>query len=69
MTCPDCQSPNDEAAEVCFTCGKRLVTEPTAITRGALVAARYEILSPLGRGGTPKPSSSISTRSASSVAS
>jgi serine/threonine-protein kinase len=51
MTCPDCQSPNDEAAEVCFTCGKRLVTAPTAITRGTLVAERYEVLSPLGRGG------------------
>jgi serine/threonine-protein kinase len=51
MTCPDCQSPNDEAAEVCFTCGKRLVAAPAAITRGTLVAERYEVLSPLGRGG------------------
>jgi serine/threonine-protein kinase len=47
MLCPSCQSENDDAAEVCFHCRAVL----SAVTRGSLVASRYRILAPLGRGG------------------
>jgi serine/threonine-protein kinase len=47
MLCPACQAQNDEDAEACFTCGKALF----ALTHGILLASRYEILRPLGRGG------------------
>src|SRR5262245_34503404 len=47
MICPSCQAENADAVEVCFTCGRAL----GALTQGAVVAARYEILSVLGRGG------------------
>ena len=47
MLCPSCQSQNDDAAEVCFHCRAVL----SAVTRGSLIAARYRILDPLGRGG------------------
>jgi serine/threonine-protein kinase len=51
MICPDCRAPNDAAAESCFTCGRSLLAPHAAITRGTLIAERYEVLSPLGRGG------------------
>ena len=47
MICPSCGAANDEAAEVCFTCRTVLA----ALTQGSVVGGRYEILSPLGRGG------------------
>jgi len=47
MICPSCQTDNQEGAEVCFNCRQIL----TAITRGSLIASRYEILSSLGKGG------------------
>jgi hypothetical protein len=47
MLCPCCGAQNDEAAQVCFHCRVLL----SAITRGTVLAERYEILSPLGRGG------------------
>src|SRR5262245_44921328 len=47
MRCPACGVENEPGAEACFKCGKALFT----LTEGALLAARYEILSPLGRGG------------------
>jgi serine/threonine-protein kinase len=47
MICPSCQSSNDDAAEACFTCGKALF----ALTQGVVLAARYEVLRPLGAGG------------------
>jgi len=47
MICPSCQAVNDDAAEVCFTCGRAL----GALTQGSLIANRYEVQSPLGRGG------------------
>jgi serine/threonine protein kinase len=47
MICLSCQSANDEAAEFCFRCGKGLY----ALTGASLLSARYEILSPLGKGG------------------
>lgn len=47
MICPSCQAENAETVDVCFTCGRAL----GALTQGSVIAARYEIMSPLGRGG------------------
>lgn len=47
MICPACRSENDDGADACFTCGKAL----HALTQGRVLASRYEILRPLGRGG------------------
>ena len=47
MICPSCQALNDDTAEACFTCGRAL----SALTQGSVIAGRYEILSPLGKGG------------------
>jgi serine/threonine protein kinase len=47
MICPSCKTPNDDAAETCFTCGRALA----ALTQGSVIAGRYEVLSPLGKGG------------------
>ena len=47
MLCPACQAPNDDTADSCFTCGRAFA----ALTRGTLIAGRYEVLSPLGKGG------------------
>ncbi len=47
MLCPSCRGENDEAAEVCFHCREVLL----AVTRGAVIASRYEVRSPIGRGG------------------
>src|SRR2546422_3102961 len=47
MLCPSCRGENDWAAEVCFHCRAVLL----AVTRGAVIASRYEVRSPIGRGG------------------
>ena len=47
MLCPSCQSENDDAAEVCFHCRAVL----SAVTRGSVIASRYRVVAPLGRGG------------------
>jgi serine/threonine protein kinase len=47
MICPSCKAPNDDAAEVCFTCGRPI----SALTQGSVIANRYEIESILGKGG------------------
>jgi serine/threonine-protein kinase len=47
MICPSCQQPNSDEAESCFTCGMAL----HALTQGAVLASRYVIRQPLGRGG------------------
>jgi eukaryotic-like serine/threonine-protein kinase len=47
MECPYCQGENNLGAEVCFHCRAVL----TAMTRGTLIASRFEVLSRLGRGG------------------
>jgi predicted Ser/Thr protein kinase len=47
MTCPSCGADNEPAAEVCFSCR----TVVAAVSRGTLLAARYEIRDLLGRGG------------------
>jgi serine/threonine protein kinase len=47
MECPYCQGENELGAEVCFHCRTVL----TAMTRGTLIASRFEVLGRLGRGG------------------
>jgi serine/threonine protein kinase len=47
MICPSCRAKNDDGAEACFICGRAL----TALTHGALIANRYEVQKPIGRGG------------------
>jgi serine/threonine protein kinase len=47
MICPSCKALNDDSAEACFTCGRAL----SALTQGSVIASRYEVLSPLGKGG------------------
>ena len=47
MICPTCQAENADTVDVCFTCGRSV----GALTQGAVIGARYEIKSPLGRGG------------------
>ncbi len=47
MLCPSCRGENDDAAEVCFHCRAVLL----AVTRGAVIASRYVVRSPIGRGG------------------
>ena len=47
MICPSCKASNEDSAEACFTCGRAL----GALTQGSLIANRYEVVSPLGRGG------------------
>src|SRR5215472_14555061 len=47
MVCPSCGTENETGAEVCFTCRAVL----SALTQGSVIGGRYEILSPLGRGG------------------
>jgi serine/threonine protein kinase len=47
MICPSCKADNEDTAEACFTCGRALA----ALTQGSVIAGRYEILSPLGKGG------------------
>jgi len=47
VNCPACRAENDEAAEICRKCGKGLY----ALTDGSVLAGRYEIVQPLGKGG------------------
>jgi serine/threonine protein kinase len=48
MRCPYCRSENELGAESCFTCGQAL---SAPIKLGSLIASRYEVLSPIGKGG------------------
>jgi predicted Ser/Thr protein kinase len=50
MTCPHCGASNQDETAGCFHCGQPL-QQVTAVRRGSVVSARYEILEPLGRGG------------------
>jgi len=50
MKCPQCQSDVQESADHCFNCGHVLRTQTTLI-RGSVIAGRYEVLAPLGKGG------------------
>jgi len=47
VRCPSCQAEGPEQAEACFTCGKALF----ALSQGALLGGRYEIVRPVGKGG------------------
>jgi TonB family protein len=47
MLCPGCQAHNESTADTCRKCGKGLF----ALTDGSVLAGRYEIVQPLGRGG------------------
>jgi eukaryotic-like serine/threonine-protein kinase len=47
VKCPSCRTDCPEQAEACFTCGKALF----ALTQGTLLGGRYEIVSPVGKGG------------------
>jgi serine/threonine protein kinase len=47
MRCRACQAQNDETTGLCFECGAPLA----AIVKGTVVASRYEIQRPLGKGG------------------
>ncbi len=49
MNCPFCLADNS-GGETCAECGHLLAGHPS-LRRGSLVASRYEVLSPLGRGG------------------
>jgi serine/threonine-protein kinase len=51
MQCPQCGSEVEAAAESCFNCGHVLRAPQVTLKRGSIVAARYEILAPLGKGG------------------
>jgi TonB family protein len=51
MHCPSCHAENEDAVDTCFTCGAVLRASPATIKRGSVIASRYEVLSPLGRGG------------------
>ncbi len=47
MQCPACDAPNADDAESCFTCGRSM----DALVQGHVLAGRYEIRRPLGKGG------------------
>jgi hypothetical protein len=47
MRCPSCEAQNPVDAESCFKCGRALY----ALTEGAVLAGRYEVVGVLGRGG------------------
>jgi serine/threonine protein kinase len=47
MLCPSCKAENEPSAENCFRCGKGLFV----LTEGSLLASRYKVVSPLGKGG------------------
>ena len=48
MRCLSCHADNDDFADVCLSCGQSLAG---AFKPGSVVASRYEILTPLGKGG------------------
>jgi eukaryotic-like serine/threonine-protein kinase len=47
IQCPSCQIENDDDSDNCIACGKGLY----ALTRGAVLSGRYEILDAIGKGG------------------
>jgi predicted Ser/Thr protein kinase len=51
MDCFSCHAKNEPAARSCFACGAPLGPALSGLAEGALFAARFEILGPLGRGG------------------
>jgi serine/threonine-protein kinase len=51
MICPSCGSVNSDSAEVCFSCVRALGPATRTLMRGSILLSRYEIRSPLGKGG------------------
>src|SRR5215831_923669 len=51
MKCPQCGSDVEAAAESCFNCGHVLQAPQVTLKRGSMLAGRFEILAPLGKGG------------------
>ena len=51
MPCPQCGSEVPDAADSCFNCGHVLKAPQITLKRGSVVADRYEVLAPLGKGG------------------
>jgi serine/threonine protein kinase len=51
MRCPSCSSESDADAGACFACGAALSAPVTPVTKGTIVANRYEIRGRLGKGG------------------
>jgi tRNA A-37 threonylcarbamoyl transferase component Bud32/Tfp pilus assembly protein PilZ len=47
LTCPSCGAAHEADLDVCFSCGRLI----SALTQGAILAARYEIQTQLGKGG------------------
>ena len=47
MKCPSCGVENDGSTETCFRCGAGLFV----LTKGSVLASRYEILGFVGKGG------------------
>jgi serine/threonine protein kinase len=50
MLCPFCQADSPTAGDSCLECGHALASS-ASIRRGTLLAGRYEVLTPVGRGG------------------
>src|SRR6188768_2381885 len=50
MLCPFCQADSATAGDSCLECGHALASS-ASIRRGTLLASRYEVLTPVGRGG------------------
>jgi serine/threonine-protein kinase len=51
MKCPGCDHEVEASADSCFNCGHSFRSQTTALKKGSLIAGRYEILAPLGKGG------------------
>ncbi len=51
MNCPSCLADNASEAASCFACGAPLDPALASLACGGLLASRYEIVGPLGRGG------------------
>jgi eukaryotic-like serine/threonine-protein kinase len=51
MNCPECQAEVEPSADSCFHCGHVLRAQTQALKKGSLIAGRYEVLAPLGKGG------------------
>jgi serine/threonine protein kinase len=49
--CPACGVPIEGTATSCFGCGHVLVASPLSLTRGRVIASRYEVIDRLGEGG------------------
>ncbi len=50
MICPKCHHENQDGLDSCFKCGESFVAAIT-VREGTLIAGRYEIRAPLGKGG------------------